>query len=226
MTKPTLKKTVTTKKKTRKAKKIVEQEPELVKELVTEIVKDIVEDKQLGGGVEEVTVNESVESDTNITVDSDSVSVVKDDKTEVELHLDNLTDQVQNLIKCAKLINTELKLVHKELSKELRKNRSKKRKSSANRPPSGFAKPTQLSDELCVFMGIPCGTERARTQVTKYFCDYFKEHDLQDPNYKRNILPNKAIKDILQLKEGDDVSYFNLQKYLKIHYPPTKTTVA
>jgi chromatin remodeling complex protein RSC6 len=224
MTKPTLKKTVTTKKKTRKAKKIVEQEPELVKELVTEIVKDI------GGGVEEVTVNESVVSDTTVTADSDSVSVSvsvsKEDKTEVELHLDNLTDQVQNLIKCAKLINTELKLVRKELTKELRKNRSKKRKSSVNRPPSGFAKPTQLSDELCVFMGIPCGTERARTQVTKYFCDYFKEHDLQDPSYKRNILPNKAIKDILQLKEGDDVSYFNLQKYLKIHYPPTKTTVA
>ena len=71
-------------------------------------------------------------------------------------------------------------------------------------------------------MNIEIGSMKPRTQVTKFFCDYFKDNDLQDPSYKRNILPNKALKDILKLKDGDEVSYFNLQKYLKIHYPSKK----
>ena len=109
------------------------------------------------------------------------------------------------------------------MTRELKKkDKSRKRKVSTNRPPSGFAKPTNLSEELCKFMNIEIGSMKPRTQVTKFFCDYFKDNDLQDPSYKRNILPNKALKDILKLKDGDEVSYFNLQKYLKIHYPSKK----
>jgi Sec-independent protein translocase protein TatA len=143
-----------------------------------------------------------------------------------ESRLDGLLKHLTSVMKIIKELNNEVKDVKKELTRELKKrDKSKKKKrSSSNRPPSGFAKPTQLSPELCVFMNIEKDSLKARTEVTKFFCEYFKEHDLQDPAYRRNIIPNAALKKILKLTNEDQVSYFNLQKYLKIHYPKSKST--
>lgn len=198
----------TTKKTTKRKTTTVKKEPELtldkapVPEPVPEPVLEPVPEP-----VAPVTVN-----DTEVEPES---SVVHFEK-----RLNQLSEHLNNLMKTIKDINNEVKDVKKELSRELKKKeKTKKRRATGNRPPSGFAKPTQLSDELCTFMGLEKGTMRARTQVTKFFCDYFKTHNLQDPTYKRNIVPNDALKKILKLKSGDEVSYFNLQKYLKIHYP-------
>jgi len=130
-----------------------------------------------------------------------------------ESRLDGILTNLKVLTDTIKLLNNEIKDVKKDLSKELKKldKSKKKKKSSLNRPPSGFAKPTKLTDELCKFMNIEKGTMKARTEVTKFFCDYFKEHDLQDPTYRRNIIPNEPIKKILNLTKDDQVSYFNLQ---------------
>ena len=157
------------------------------------------------------------EDPVNSQESSEPVNIV----THFESRLDSLLVHLSTLMKHVKDLNCEVKDVKKELSKELKKmdKSKKKRKNTGNRPPSGFAKPTQLSDELCKFMNIEKGTMRARTQVTKFFCEYFKEHNLQDPSYKRNIIPNEPLKLILKLSDSDEVSYFNLQKYLKIHYP-------
>ena len=104
----------------------------------------------------------------------------------------------------------------KEMSKK-----NKKRKltdeEKKKRAPSGFAKPTQISEELCKFLGKKKGTEMARTEVTKHLTTYIKDNKLQDESNKRKILPDKALAKLLGVTAKDEVTYFNLQKYMKIH---------
>lgn len=102
----------------------------------------------------------------------------------------------------------------KMLSKKEKK-AAKAADPSIKRSPSGFAKPTKLSDELCSFLNVPAGTEMARTDVTRMLNNYIKQHGLQDPNDKRSIKPNDDLQKIL---EPGDVTYFNLQAKIKRHF--------
>jgi chromatin remodeling complex protein RSC6 len=94
-----------------------------------------------------------------------------------------------------------------------------KRVKDPNAPPSGFQKPLKVSPELQKFLGLPDGELIARTQVTKSVNAYCKEHDLQKPDDKRVILADKTLKTLLKLGKNDHLTFFNLQKYLKPHYP-------
>jgi chromatin remodeling complex protein RSC6 len=99
-------------------------------------------------------------------------------------------------------MTTNLKRVFKSYAKEckdLKKASTKNRKKfvDGNKPkraPSGFAKPTEISHELCDFLGKEYGTEMARTEVTKYLTQYIKQHNLQEPADKRKIKPNQTQK--------------------------------
>lgn len=113
-----------------------------------------------------------------------------------------------------------VKTLEKEVVKELKKN-SKATKAKKKRNPSGFAKPTLISEELCTFLGKPSGTEMARTEVTKNLTQYIKENNLQEPSNKRKINPDKKLQKLLNTKKSDEVTYFNLQKYMKVHFPKT-----
>ena len=108
-----------------------------------------------------------------------------------------------------KTVRKEMKGLHKEAQK----NRNK-----GNRKPSGFAKPTKVSDELCSFMGEPTGTEIARTEVTQYLIQYIKDHNLQYTDNKKIILPDDTLKNLLGVSENEEVTYFNLQKLMNKHF--------
>jgi chromatin remodeling complex protein RSC6 len=86
------------------------------------------------------------------------------------------------------------------------------------RKPSGFAKPAYLSPELCLFLDIPSGTELARTEVTKRLLNYVKENKCQSTENKRIIILDDKLHALLKPVEGEDVSYFNIQRLLKGHY--------
>ena len=60
----------------------------------------------------------------------------------------------------------------------------------------------------------------ARTEVTKQIHKYIKDHDLQNKNDRRKLVPNKQFKKLLNLnnKETNDIGYFNLQQYMNRHY--------
>ena len=88
-----------------------------------------------------------------------------------------------------------------------------------NKPPSGFAKPGPVSPELRKFLGLAKDELIARTEVTKRINAYCKEHKLQKEADKRTIHPDTTLKKLLNLKKGDELTFFNLQKYMKIHYP-------
>jgi chromatin remodeling complex protein RSC6 len=86
------------------------------------------------------------------------------------------------------------------------------------REPSGFAKPTYLSPGLCEFLDVPAGTELARTEVTKRVLQYVKDESLQNPEVKREIMMDTKLNKLLAPVEGESVTYFNIQRLLKVHY--------
>ena len=84
--------------------------------------------------------------------------------------------------------------------------------------PSGFVKPTLISDELAKFLSKPSGTEMARTEVTREINTYIRSHNLQDPKNGRRILADKALRKLLKLTKEDELTYFNLQRYMSPHF--------
>jgi len=86
------------------------------------------------------------------------------------------------------------------------------------RKPSGFLKPMLISDELAMFLGKPLGTEMTRVDVNKELNAYIKDNDLQDKENDRKINPDEKLRKILTLSDGDEVTYFRLQRYLKHHF--------
>ena len=132
-----------------------------------------------------------------------------------------ITQMTQMRTSMSEMINYARK-IQKNVIKDLKAAEKKSRKANAKkskREPSGFAKPAVISKELCDFLGKPYGTEMARTEVTKYLTTYIKENQLQQPEDKRKISPDKKLFTLLKLKKDDQVTYFNLQKWMKPHFP-------
>jgi chromatin remodeling complex protein RSC6 len=118
------------------------------------------------------------------------------------------------------LMIANVKKLQKDYSKEVKMHQKKKKGTGKKREPSGFAKPTKLSKELCDFLGKSEGTEMARTEVTKYLTEYIKTQNLQYEKDKRTILPDAKLSKLLFKSKKDEgkVTYFNLQKWMKPHF--------
>ena len=95
---------------------------------------------------------------------------------------------------------------------------NRKNKRSGNRKPSGFVRPTLISDELAQFLGKPSGTELARTEVSKEINNYIRTNKLQDEKNGRQINADPKLSTLLRLPAGDSLTYFNLQRYMKHHF--------
>jgi chromatin remodeling complex protein RSC6 len=118
------------------------------------------------------------------------------------------------------MLSSQVKALEKNVKKQMKQleREAAKNKSKGNRKASGFAVPTQISKDLCKFMGKPEGSEMARTEVTKYIIQYIKNNKLPDKKNKKIIKPDSALKSLLDLKPEDEVTYFNLQKYMNKHF--------
>jgi chromatin remodeling complex protein RSC6 len=123
-------------------------------------------------------------------------------------------------------LKSDFKTLEKSISREMKvleKASNKGRRSNANRKPSGFIKPTLISDELAAFLGKSVGTEMARTAVSKEINNYIQTHNLKDKNNGRIIHADAKLTKLLKLSKDDELTYFNLQKYMKHHFPKTTT---
>ncbi len=118
-------------------------------------------------------------------------------------------------------LKSEYKTLEKKWSREVKtaqKQSSKRKRKAGNRAPSGFVKPTKISDELASFLGKEKGAEMARTDVTREINTYIRAHKLQDSTNGRKINPDKKLAALLKLKTTDELTYFNLQKYMSPHF--------
>lgn len=127
-------------------------------------------------------------------------------------------------------LKTEYRTLEKKWSREVKtaqKASSKRKRKAGNRAPSGFVKPTKISDELAKFLEKPTGTEMARTEVTRDINKYIRTHNLQDKENGRKINPDTKLAALLKLKKTDELTYFNLQRYMSPHFAKaTKEVVA
>ena len=118
-------------------------------------------------------------------------------------------------------LKTEYRTLEKQWSRELKsaqKQSSRRKRKAGNRAPSGFVKPTRISDELAKFLEKPAGSEMARTEVTREINTYIRAHNLQDKENGRKINPDTKLATLLKLKKTDELTYFNLQKYMSPHF--------
>ena len=118
-------------------------------------------------------------------------------------------------------LKTEYRTLEKKWTREVKtaqKQSSKRKRKAGNRAPSGFVKPTKISDELASFLGKEKGTEMARTDVTREINTYIRAHKLQDKENGRKINPDTKLATLLKLKKTDELTYFNLQKYMSPHF--------
>lgn len=122
----------------------------------------------------------------------------------------NLTDLQNSLRNLEKKANKKFKNYIKQ---------NKKLKNRGNKQPSGFAKPTKISNELCNFLNKPDGTEMARTEVTQQLIKYIKEQNLQNNENKKIIQPDEKLTALLDINSKDtELTYFNLQSFMNKHF--------
>lgn len=118
-------------------------------------------------------------------------------------------------------LRTEFRTLEKAWAREMKnaqKQGAKRKRKSGNRSPSGFVKPTIISEELATFLGKEKGTEMARTEVTREINKYIRSHDLQDKDNGRQINADAKLSKLLKLKKDEVLTYFNLQRYMTPHF--------
>lgn len=157
------------------------------------------------------------------TQDSSDDSWVIDQFTTINDSLTLFKMQISTLQKVVKTVEKDVKKELKNLKKD-----KKKDKPRAKRAPSGFAKPTKVTKELCDFMNKPDGSEIARTEVTKALVCYIKTNNLIElgQNLKNKIIPDEKLKNLLGIEdEKNDLTYFNIQKYMNKHFYSKKNSM-
>ena len=126
-------------------------------------------------------------------------------------------------------LKNDFKTLEKNVSREMKiaqKASSKRKRTGAARQPSGFVKPTLISSELAEFLGKSVGTEMARTAVSKEINAYIRANSLQDAQNGRKIHPDDKLSKLLKINAGDELTYFNLQRYMKHHFIKQTVVVA
>ena len=159
-----------------------------------------------------------VVQETPVVVSADAVETDVADLTAQSTEFFSKMNQLSGLIAALK---TEYRSLEKKWTREIKaaqKSQAKRKRKSGNRQPSGFVKPTKISDELAKFLEKPVGSEMARTDVTREINKYIRSHNLQDKENGRKINPDAKLQTLLKLKKTDELTYFNLQRYMSPHF--------
>jgi len=142
-------------------------------------------------------------------------SSINDVFNEVLQDLTALTTQCKSLTLRVKVLQKQVAQDQKTMSKK--SNKKKNAEGGAKRAPSGFAKPSRITSELAKFLKVDANEKLARTNVTKMITSYVKDHNLQNPANKKIIVPDANLKKLLK-NGNEEVTFFNLQKFMKVHY--------
>jgi upstream activation factor subunit UAF30 len=170
----------------------------------------------------ESTPVQSSTSTTSKTEDdpmNDTLLALSTEFSSVLARLNELSSMVTN-------VKNDLRKLEKHATRELKtslKQNSKRKRKAGNRSPSGFVKPTLISSELAKFLGKEEGCEMARTEVTKELNSYIRANKLQDKQNGRKINADKKLSALLKLNKNDELTYFNLQKYMSPHFAKDKS---
>ena len=164
---------------------------------------------------------------TEPKVDTPKVEPPKDDVVEenvgqeLSVAFGEFMTQLTALRTLQAKVLTDFRSLQKRTERELKaaqKANTKRKRKSGNRAPSGFVKPTLISDQLADFLGKAHGSELARTEVTREINQYIRANSLQDKDNGRIIKPDAKLKALLGVKDSEELTYFNLQKFMSPHF--------
>jgi len=168
-----------------------------------------------------VESSDSVAPVNVVTSSSDAPASVVDSSSALLSLYSDYSSKLQAAHATWNTLRSEFRLLERQTVRELKnaqKASQKKKRKTGNRAPSGFVKPTLISNELAGFLGKPEGSEMARTEVTREINKYIRTNNLQDKENGRKINPDKKLTSLLKLKKGDELTYFNLQRYMSPHF--------
>lgn len=164
---------------------------------------------------EPVKAENSVAPAENVVTTADTIASMEQEFAGALAALARISTEMTKL-------KTDLRAYHTRAIREVKaaakaKGRRTKAKTG-DRPASGFVKPTLISNEMAAFLGVKPGTEMARTEVTKALHAYIQQHQLKNKDNGRIIEADSALSKLLKLKKGEELTYFNLQKFMTPHF--------
>jgi hypothetical protein len=178
----------------------------------------------------EAPVTIPVVSTTETSVVTETPAVIAEE-IRLEQEVKAVTSRLLTIREVVSEMITESKKLEKKAAK-LQKLADKRRKRKAaaeagadGKPPriSIFQIPNLLTPELCKFMDRPTGSKECRSNVTKHITQYVRDNNLKN---KHDINPDAKLKALLNLTDSDKLTYFNLQKYLNVHYVKENKVIA
>lgn len=184
------------------------------------VVKAKAAKEQVASAVVAVVASTDAAATVAATATEDAVAAPSSESL-ISSQFSSLSAKLHQVVAFAASLRSELRALERYAVKELRtaqKASAKKRRKVGNRAPSGFVKPTPISKELAEFLGKSDGSEMARTEVTREINAYIRTNNLQDKENGRRINPDTKLKTLLKLKKGEELTYFNLQRYMSPHF--------
>lgn len=198
-------------KKTKKQEQIIEEEEQ------------VVEEQEVSEETDSPKKKRTVQTKESILEAMDEVISL------VEGEIENLRTSQQKTkgIKFLRTINKKFKQIRNHSNRVMKsKSGIKKQTNNSN---SGFLKPVPISAEMAKFTGWDPSENKSRVDVTKFICAYVKEHDLQNPNDRRQIIADAKLSKLLKYdskKETEPLTYYKVQSYLKNHFPKTQKAIS
>ena len=182
--------------------------------------------KKVAGGSAEVQAPVQVAPVTTNTAVEES----NGETTDVLLadHFSEFISKLQAISQQMNLLKSDFRVLERKAVRELKsaqKIQAKRKRKNVSRQPSGFVKPTLISDELATFLKKPTGTEMARTEVTREINGYIRANSLQDKDNGRKINPDQHLAKLLKIGAEEELTYFNLQRYMSPHFAKAQSKV-
>ena len=166
-----------------------------------------------------------------VAVTVDPTTIVDETETHEVAFTDTFSEfmsKLQTLCSQMNSLKTEFRALEKKAVREIKvaqKFQAKRKRKTSNRSPSGFVKPTLISNELATFLNKPAGTEMARTEVTREINGYIRAHNLQDKQNGRKINPDSSLATLLKIGNDEELTYFNLQRYMSPHFAKANSKI-
>jgi upstream activation factor subunit UAF30 len=172
----------------------------------------------------EVKVDAKDQPTENVIVDSKSLDAIDDNMSD---QFSEFLGRLQNLSGLISSLKNDFRVLEKKCLREMKiakKISEKRSRNRGTRAPSGFVKPTLVTNALADFLGKPHGIEMARTEVTREINKYIRANNLQDSANGRKINPDQKLAKLLNITKDDELTYFNLQRFMSPHFPKTTTS--
>lgn len=202
-------KTKTSKTKSSKKTKVVEQTTPVETTVETvEVTKTEVPAQSTSAASSETPVEPTTESQPE--VDQDELL-----RLDFDALVTSMKTQHETMRETMKTMKSLQQRMFKRVKYLVKHQKGAKKKKTGERSPGGLEIPTAISDEMAKFCEVSPGTLVARIGVLNKINEYIKEHKLQNPENKREILCDKKL---AKLFGTDKTTYFQLQKCIKHHF--------